>query len=260
MKAIQIKFFSIVAMLSIVTSTFCQTKIATIKISNIRATYIDRPGDLYVVQEDDSLTKFDIHGNVIMKHAEKASVYDPRDGSRSFLYLKSSQQFGFFTPEFGILHPIKEHYAIDPVLACASGDNQAWILDRSDWSLKRVDPNQSRVIADALIDQKQFAGAPEFIFMREYQNFLFLIEKNKGIIVFNSLGLQIKKIVESGITSVNFLGEELYYKKGDKLIFYDLFDASTREMPVDAGCKFVLLSDIRKYIIYEDRIEIFENQ
>ena len=95
--------------------------------------------------------------------------------------------------------------------------------------------------------------------MREYQNYLFLLEKNKGIFIFNSLGHQIKGIVESGIVNLNFLGEELYYKKGDKLIFYDLLDGTTREMPIDSASKFVLLSDVRKFLIYEDRIEIFEN-
>jgi hypothetical protein len=260
MKVFQINVV-VFSMLLISAMAIAQTKIATIRISNVRSAHVDRPGDLYIVQEDDSLTKFDIDGKLVQKSSLKSVTnFDPRDGSRIFCYYKSSQRFAFFAGMEGTVHTIPQEFAIEPVLACSSGDNQAWVLDRADWSLKRIDPWKVKVIADAPIDQKQFNGAPEFLFMREYQNFLFLIEKNSGVLIFNSLGHQIKKITESGISTLNFLGEELYYKKGAKLIFYDLFDASSRDLPIDASCKFALVTDVRKFIIYNDRIEIFENQ
>ena len=145
-------------------------------------------------------------------------------------------------------------------MACAAGDNQVWIMDDSDWSLKRVNPSLSKVIVEAAIDMKQFNQKAEFIFMREYQNFLFIIEKNSGILIFNSMGKQLKKIEVPEIEYLNFLGEELYFKKNDKLVFYDLFDASTREVEIDPTCKFALLTDARKYLVYENRVDIFENR
>ena len=261
MKVFQTKVFVLFVMLSIGTIAICQNKLATIKITHVRAAYIDRPGDLYILQDDDSLTKFDIDGKFVEKSSLKSVVnFEPRDGSRCFIYYKSLREFAYFARMEGVVHPIHQEYAIEPIMACSSGENQAWVLDRADWSLKRIDPWKSKVVADELIEQKQFSGRPEFTFMREYQNFLFVIEKSKGIVIFNSLGHQIKKIIESGITSLNFLGEELYYRKGDKLIFYDLFDESTRELPIDPASKFVLLTDVRKFVVYDDRIEIFENQ
>jgi hypothetical protein len=261
MKAFQIRYLVTIAMLSLTTIVFCQNKIASIKVSFIKSAYIDRPGDLYIIDEHDSLAKFSIDGQFLAKYSMAVTIFDPRDGARWFVYEETpKKRFGFFSEDLGMLYPVREHYAIEPTMVCASGENQAWILDRADWSLKRVDPAQSRVVADALIDQKQFNQPPEFIFMREYQHFLFLIEKKNGIIIFNSLGHQIKKIVDSDIKTVNFLGEELYYKKGDKLIFYDFFDGTTREMPVDPACKFALLTDVRKYLVYPDKIEIFENR
>jgi hypothetical protein len=260
LRAFQIKWFVVIAILSIGIRATCQNKIATIKISQVRSEYVDRPGDLYILQQDDSLTKFDLDGKFVEKSSLKSvSNFEPRDGSRCFLYYKSSQRFGFFARMEGITHTIQQEYAIEPIMACSSGENQAWILDRADWSLKRIDPFKAKVIADAVINQKQFDGPPEFIFMREYQNFLFLIEKSKGIIIFNNLGHQIKNIVDSEITNLNFLGEELYYKKGDKLFFYDLFDGSTRDLPIDRMCKAAILTDVRKFVVYDDRIEIFEN-
>jgi hypothetical protein len=238
-----------------------QNLITTIEISNVESVYVDRPGDLYCLLKDNTIKKFDIDGELVSEiMPDSLTTFDPRDGSRLFIYSRSKQLFSFFTQETKQEFSVELHYAIDPIFVCSSGDNQIWVLDRSDWSLKRIHPSQSKVIVEQLIDQKQFTQTPEFTFIREYQNFLFMIEKNSGILIFNSLGKQIKKIAITEIEYLNFLGEELYYKKNDKLLFYDLFDASTREVTIDPNCRFALLTDARKYLIYKNRIDIFKNE
>jgi competence protein ComGF len=238
-----------------------QTKINTLEIDDIQAAYVDRPGDLYIKQKDKIIKKFDVQGKLLntFRFDNPPGTFDPRDGARMFVYFTKTQRCEFFSQETKQEFVIEQHYAIEPTLTCSSGDHQLWISDRSDWSVKRINPNQSKVVAEGLIDQKQFSILPQFTFMREYQNFLFLIEKNTGILVFNSLGIQIKKIDAPEIEYINFLGEELYYKKNDKLIFYDLFDATTREQSVDPACHFALLTDTRIFLTYSNRVEIFEN-
>ncbi len=237
-----------------------QKKIATIEITDVHSAYIDRPGDLYVLQKNNTLRKYDTLGTLVSEQhfQESPATFDPRDGARLFVCFNSIKKCSFFSEETKQEFGIEPQYAIDPHLICASGDHNFWILDRSDVSLKRINPTQSKVIADALIDQEQFTQTPEFTFIREYQNFLFVIEKKSGILIFNSLGKQIKKISATEVEYLNFLGEELYYKKNDKLFFYNLFDISTRETPVDPACKFLLLTDARKYLIYENKIDIFD--
>ena len=238
-----------------------QKKIKTVEIDGIQAAYVDRPGDLYIKQKDNLIKKFDFQGKLIreIKFDHPITTFDPRDGARMFVYFTKTQRCEFFSQETKQEFVIEQHYAIEPTLTCSSGDHQLWILDRSDWSIKRVNPIQSKVMAEGRIDQKQFSIPPQFTFMREYQNFLFLIEKNSGILIFNSLGIQIKKIEAPEVEYINFLGEELYYKRNDKLIFYDLFDASTREQSVDPACHFALLTDTRTFLTYSDRVEIYEN-
>jgi len=238
-----------------------QKKIASIEIADVHSAYVDRPGDLYVLQKNNTLKKFDIQGKLVSERAfpEFPATFDPRDGARMFVCFQSTQHCSFFSEETKQEFVIEPQYAIDPQFICSSGDHHIWILDRSDWSLKMINPAQSKVMTEAFIDQTQFTYTPEFTFIREYQNFLFMIEKNSGILIFNSLGKQVKKIGAAEIEYLNFLGEELYYKKNDKLFFYDLFDASTREIPVDPACRFALLTDARMFLIYENKIVIFEN-
>lgn len=239
-----------------------QKKINTIEIDNIQAAYVDRPGDLYIREKDKVIKKFDVQGKLVNTFwfDNSPTTFDPRDGARMFVYFIQTQHCEFFSQETKQEFVIEQHYAIEPTLTCSSGDHQLWILDHSDWSIKRVNPIQSKVLAEGLIDQKQFSTPPQFTFMREYQNFLFLIEKNTGILIFNNLGIQIRKIEAPEVEYLNFLGEELYYKKNDKLIFYDLFDTSVREQSIDPACHFALLTDTRTFLTYPDRVEIFENQ
>lgn len=243
-----------------VTSASAQKKIASVEIGSFQSVSVDRPGDLYLFQKK-SVKKIHQQGTIEeIALDDSPTVFEPRDGARMFQYSAKNQRCSFFSAGTKQEFKIEAHYAVEPILACASGDHQLWILDKSDWSVKRVNPMKAAVVAEARIDQKQFASAPEFVEMREYQNFLFLIERTTGILIFNSLGIQIKKIETPGIEYINFLGEELYYKQNDRLIFYDLFDTTTRTIPVDPASRYALVTDTRTYLVYPKKVDILENQ
>lgn len=238
-----------------------QKKLTIIDIKDVVSAYVDRPGDLYILHTDNKISKFDTLGMPVgeMRYAQEPSLFEPRDGARMFIYFANKKQGSFFSDGIKQEFTVQDHDAVEPALATSSGDNMIWIVDKSDWSLKRLDLRSSKIIAESLIDKTQFAGDPKIVAIREYQNFLFVLEGNTGILIFNSLGKQIKKIAAPGIPYFNFLGEELYYKKDDKLLFYNLFDASTHEEAVDRKSLYTLLTDARKYVVYVDKIEVWEN-
>ena len=238
-----------------------QKRITAIDITDVASAYVDRPGDLYILHTDNKISKFDTLGMPIanLSFEQSPTVFEPRDGARMFIYFADTKKGSFFSPETKQEFTIQNHFAIEPILATSSGDNHVWIVDKADWSIKRFDPKTSKIVAEALINKTQFEGEPKIVAIREYQNFLFVLERNTGILIFNSLGKQIKKIEGKKIPYFNFLGEELYYIKDDKLIFYDLFDGTTREEVADTKALYTLLTDARKYIVYTNRIDVFEN-
>jgi hypothetical protein len=244
------------------TNSLAQQKTLSISAKDIAFAYVDRPGDLYILKKNNVLMKIDQHGNILSEQSfsEPLSLFEPRDGARMFAYHNQSQHCYFFSAETKQEYKIEQEYAINPMLVCSSGDYHIWILDGEDFSLKRVNPVQSKVIVDTPINTKQFTAAPEINSMREYQGFLFMHEKNTGIIIFNSIGMQIKKIPGANIEYFNFLGEELYYKVNDKLIFLDLFDSTTREENLMPGSKLMLFTDTTHYTQFEDRLEISKKQ
>lgn len=244
------------------TSSKAQQKTISISAKDIEFAYVDRPGDLYLLRTNNVLTKIDQQGKVVSEQSfqEPLSLFEPRDGARMFAYHNQSQRCYFFSAETKQEYKIEQEYAINPMLVCSSGDYHIWILDGEDFSLKRVNPAQSKVLVDIAVNTKQFVSAPQIKSMREYQGFLFMHEKNTGIIIFNNIGIQIKKIADANIEYFNFIGEELYYKVNDKLIFLDLFDSSTREERLVPGCKLMLFTDATQYTQFEDRLEISQKR
>lgn len=243
--------------------SLAQKKIKTIEVSDtIVYSTVDRPGDVYIVTKEGQIQKFDKDGKLIVvyRHKGAPTLFDPRDGARLFAYYRAQQEYDYHNPSFEIVSSfrIDSAFAIEPWLIAPSGEKKLWVLDNADHSLKKINPAEAQVEVEVIIDATLIEDATAFTAIREYQNFVFLLNPGKGIFVFNSLGKQIKVIPAKGISSFNFLGEELYYVSGNMIKFIDLFTAENRELKLDAKPHNVILTDERMVHVYHKSFDIFE--
>jgi hypothetical protein len=238
-------------------------KIKTVDVSDtITFASIDRPGDIYLTTVSGHLQHFTKEGKLqnLYRKGPSLTSFDPRDGSRLFAYYRDQAQYDLLNPAFDVVasYKIDSAFALEPWQVCASGDHFVWVLDVSGWSLKKIDIRSGAVPVEVPITVKSGKNKTDIIHMREYQNFVFLLDKKEGILIYNSMGKLIRTIPVTNIRYFNFLGEELYYLKGDKLIFFDLFTAENREMKLPAPAEFALLSDERLYLVRKTGVELFE--
>jgi hypothetical protein len=254
----------LVGLLLIVTPFLSQgqsKKIASFKTSS-EVTYaaIDRAGDFYIVLKSGEIHKYDKNGVSLgfYSHEGEPTLFDPSNAIRLLVYYKKDQQFSWLSPDLSVnpFQPVDASLAIDPSLICPSGDQNLWILDNADLSLKKVNLRDSRLLSEFSVTD-QFKEN-RFTLMREYQNFLFLLDPKTGIMVYNSLGRLMRKVQTIGLANFNFLGEELYYTENAKIKFLDLFTAEARELPLPEPARFVLLTDERMILTTSNRVEIFE--
>lgn len=243
--------------------SMAQNKLKTISVSDtILCAAIDRPGDFYAVTKTGQIQKFDKNGKLIIlyKYDEVPTIFDPRDGSRLFAYYRENQHYEFRNPSFELTASlgIDSAFAIQPWLICPSGEYKLWVLDNADNSLKKINVRASEVEVEVFVDPAIIENARSFKTMREYQNFVFLLNPEKGIFIFNSLGKHIKTIDVPGIQHFNFLGEELYFLVKDKLKFFNLFTAEIHEMTIDPKYENALLSDERLILFMPQSIDIFQ--
>jgi hypothetical protein len=243
--------------------SLAQKKIKTIEISDtiVYAT-VDRPGDIYIVTKEGQIQKFDKDGKLIVvyRHKGAPTLFDPRDGAKLFAYYRNHQQYDYYNPSFDMVtsYRIDSAFAIDPWIIAPSGEKKLWLLDNADHSLKKINPVDAEVEVEIVIDAALIEDATAFTAIREYQNFVFLLNPKKGILVFNTLGKHIKTIPAKGITTFNFLGQELYYVMGDTVTFIDLFTAETREQKINSKPRNIILTDERMVHIFLKSFDIFE--
>ncbi len=236
-------------------------KIISVEVKdNIVSVSVDRPGDLYLVLHSGVIQKYSVDGLQLASttNISLPTVFDPRDGARVFTYKRETQSYQFLSPllEEVSTTKINQAFAVAPYLACTFGDQSLVILDSADWSIKRVNLRTSIVNMEASL-QTVISDQTKITFMREYQNFIFLLDQSKGILVLNSIGKLIKTIEVKNLSSFNFIGEELYYVQAGQMKFIDLFTAEERSMTLPEPCDVALLTDERLYLILKNQLIVF---
>ncbi|MEJ7646813.1 MAG: hypothetical protein WKF87_19610 [Chryseolinea sp.] len=219
---------------------------------------VDRPGDLYLVMGDGQIQKFDVDGNLLSEYkvSPAPALFDARDGARLFAYFRKEQHYAYLSPSFEITarHAVDPSFAVKPWLVCASGDHNIWILDEVDNSIKRINNTTSGVEVEITLPDG--SDNSRLTYMREYQGFLFLLDLDKGIRVFSSMGKPLMTLGYPGLTSFNFFGEELYFAEGNNLKLFNLFTAEKRDIPIARSGDIILMTDIRLFSIQGSKVEI----
>ncbi len=255
---------SIGTLVLMLVSVFCfgqSKRITSIKTSSeVVYTAVDRAGDFYIVLKSGDIQKYDKNGASLGSYSHEGipTIFDPSNAIRLLVYYKKGQQYTWLSPDLSVnaFQSLDASLAIDASMMCPSGDQNVWVLDNADLSLKKINLNESRVLSEFMISN-QFKEN-DFTLMREYQNFLFLLDPLTGIFAYNSLGNSIHRIQTSGLTTFNFLGEELYYSENGKIKFLDLFTMETRELNLPQPAQFVLLTDERMVLSTQYQVDIFE--
>ena len=243
-------------------SVFAQNKKITFETkAEIIWSGVDRAGDLFLVLKTGEVQKFNKEGARIGSHGFKVAptLLDPLDGVQSFYYLRDDKTFGNLSFDLSSVsqHPIDPAFAISPWLVCPTL-HELWILDSSDFSIKKTKMNSASISLEKALKHLPLKKITDYIFMREYQNYLFLLDKNEGVHLFNSLGNYVKTMGEKEMRSFGFLGEELYYSKDDVLILIDLYTNERRTLPLAVPCRNTLLTEDTLYAIGVNTITILD--
>lgn len=214
----------------------------TVALDEIRLTTVDRAGDFYAITEQ-YIYKFDSLGRQLDSVAVDVPVtlFDPGNGVRMLAYFRDKQEYAIYSPTLDERQRlgIDASFAISPWLVCASGDYDLVILDAADWSIKKVDTRRSVVSSEFTLDPEPGKDA-DFIFMREYLGFLFIHDRNKGIHVFNRLGMKLRTL-PTDAESFYFRGEELYYYTQGALHLVNLYTLEQRVVSIESSSRDVVL-------------------
>lgn len=259
------RFFVLVGLMICSFAGFGQSEFQRIKSlelpAKVEAAAIDRVGELYLITNTNRLIKYDVNGDVQASDDLDSypEILDPRDGSHVFLYWKKTQQYELRLPDLksiAVSQKIDSSFAVTPFLVCPSGDHDILILDSADWSLKKISTASNTVLYETIIFNDE-VNPGSLVYMREYQNFFFILERGVGIHVFNRMGKLLRTIENESATWFNFLGEEVYYPSNGKLRFFNLFTTEERELSLPQSFSFALISDERLFVVKDRSLTIY---
>ncbi len=222
---------------------------------------VDRPGDLLLILKSGEVVKYDKDGKKIGAHGFQTppTLLDPLDGVQSFYFDETGENYGNLSSDLSTAskHVVDPAFAVRPWLVCPSL-HELWILDSADFSIKKTKMKSSAISLESALIHLPSKQIKDYIYMREYQNYLFLLDKNSGIHIYNSLGKFVKTIAEKDLGYFSFFGEEIYYLKDKQLYLTDLYTNEKRTLPIPINCRFALLRDDLLYAVEANRVTVFE--
>ncbi len=242
-------------------------KVKTIALpSPVSTVSIDRYGLFYLADEEGNITKYDSTGALLITYSppKKADVtlLEAWRNVNIFVFYRSFQEYvlldRFLSPS---PNNRLESSAIGfGRLATFSYDNNIWVIDETDFTLKKYNLTFNKTDLTTSLDLLLDATLYDMNFMKEYQNLLFINDKNSGILVFDNMGNYKTKIPVKGLGYIGFYNDEIYFQDGDKVRFINIYTYAerTEALPEKGNFQYILYSKSRLYLVRNNAVEVYK--
>ncbi|MCS6823602.1 MAG: hypothetical protein NZ529_04845 [Cytophagaceae bacterium] len=228
--------------------------------SEVQSVSIDRYNYIYFSDANDNLYKYDSTGTMvqIFSPLKKGNItlVEAWRNMNIFLFYRNFQEFVLLDR---FLNPApNKAFNRDLIrfarIATNSFDNNLWVVDEVDFSLKKYNISMNKVELTTPLDLLLNPAQYELTHIREYQNQLFINDKNSGVLVFDIFGNYKYKLPISGATYFNFFKDELYYCRGNEVRFYNIYTGAERTMHVPLSGESMLA------LVMQGRIAVFSKK
>ncbi len=225
----------------------------------------DQSGNIFVVSNRGVVVKYNVKGDSLLSYSPKKNsninLIEAGNGLKTFLFYKDFQQYVFLdqyltASSFFSFYPDKIGYA---ELATISSDNNIWVVDATNFSIKKynIEANILEVVSPLgiILDPDEYS----IDYMREYQNLLFLYDKNKGIFLFDNFGSLQRKFVLPGLDFLNFYGDHIYYIKDGFLTFMNIYNGALYGIPLPhyESFNFALRFSSKIFLFTKEEMSIY---
>ncbi|GAB3834206.1 hypothetical protein [Hymenobacter jeollabukensis] len=227
---------------------------------------LDRRGNLYVTDARNSLRQFGPDGQPLATYSPPlvghTGSVEAWNAAKILVYYDDRQELlvldRFLAPIGGTrFSEIIDNGLIR--LATIAPDDNLWLLNESNLTLLQYSSAQQRVTVATPLDVLLGRTKPDFRFLREYQNNLYLVDRTSGVWVFDNLGNFRKRLPISGLSWAGFRGDELYYLRDGLLHFYHLYSFQERTVLLPApDATQVLVGEHYLYILTPTGFSVYQ--
>ncbi|OKL39267.1 hypothetical protein A3841_04225 [Pontibacter flavimaris] len=226
----------------------------------------DRNGNVYLLDERQNLLRLNPAGQAQDTYSPPArgriSSIHAWNPMKIVLFYEGSQEITLLDR---FLRPISTSGLLDlqyegtAKVAAPAGDLGYWLFDETSLTLAKLNPSMRQITVETplnlLLNREEFDVRQ----LREYQNQVYLLDFNSGILVFDNLGNYKKKLPYIGLRHIGFRDNELYFVKEGRLYFYDLYTQQERvlELPQQKAYVSALVGDQHLFLFTKDTLEVY---
>lgn len=242
------------------------TLVRTLKLPQPGAASLDRRGNLYVADERNNLRQFGPDGQPLATYSPPlvghTGSVEAWNATKILVYYDDRQELLLLDRFLAPIGGTRFSEVIDNGLirlATIAPDDNLWLLNESNITLLQYSSGQQRVMVSTPLDVLLGRIKPDFRFLREYQNNLYLVDRVGGIWVFDNLGNFRKRLPITGLSWAGFRGNELYYLKDGLLHFYHLYSFQERTvlLPVPEATQ-VLVGEQYLYALTPTGVAVYQ--
>ena len=211
-----------------------------IKLPNPGAASLDRRGALYVADADNNLRQYGPEGLPLNTYAPvqpgHVAQVEAWNVTSTLVFNDDRQQLVLLDRFLALISEVRLGDVLDGTVRVATlaPDNFIWLLDESTLTLREFDPNTLRPVQSTPLDLLIGRSRPDFRFIRQYQNEIYLVDRSTGVYVFDNLGNYKKKLPFPGLSTVGFRGDELYFLEAGAIRFFHLYTQVERRVALPA--------------------------
>ena len=173
--------------------------VKTLTLPNVGAASLDRRGVLYLADQDNNLRQLTRDGQPLNTYSPTqpghVAVVEAWNQNSLLVFYDDRQQVLLLDRFLAPLSEIRLADYVDGTVRTATlaPDGLLWLLDESALTLREFDPQALRMVQNTPLDLIIGRSRPDFRFLRQYQNNLYLVDHTSGVFVFDNLGNYRKK-------------------------------------------------------------------
>lgn len=226
--------------------------------SNAEFLRVDNFGKIYLVGANE-INLLDPAGKFIVRNSNKfygeITDLDASNGLELLLFFKDLSQVVFLDnqlAEKGKELSLEEIGFDQVTLACTSHGLGVWLFDQTRFELTRVDQNGKFTSRSGNLMQL-LGFAPQPNFMREVNNWVYLNDPERGILVFDIFGAYYKTIPIKGVNNFQIAKNQIFHVKNNHYISFDM-----KELRYDT--LFQIEPEVREVFLTKNQVNILTDK
>lgn len=230
-----------------------------------RRIYADELGNIYAIQKDNTFARYNAAGDSTGFYRSalngQLGTADVSNPLRILLYFPAFNKIQILDRQLALLAEIDlrplRFFSVSAVATASDGN--IWVYDPVNARLVKLDETGARKLeSNDLRELLSFVPRGTALLERDHR--LYLSDTSKGILVFDQFATYITTLPFTQLRSVNVVGHQLVFLKGDTLQRYNMQDFQENELPLPKGDAPVLDARVTQralVVLYADRLVVY---